>query len=266
MNAQVTVETITPKDARQWLENKWDEQRPIKPNHVSRLATEIKNGRFKLTSDAVVLVKGRLANGQHRLSAVVEAGKSAQFIVMRSNDDELYKVIDCGVCRSVADVLGCVPYSKAITATARLVLAYDMHLVSPSGPNQSKVRVPLTRSVILEYIEKHREQLSEQSSFTYSLYPKSRICSTTVTTALLHIAGRKHQEKAKEFITNVYQGESLDASKDFRDRMIRQMGTKSRLRQEYVFALLIKSWKSFKNGTRPGTLRMAEGEDFPEIA
>lgn len=265
MNAQVTVETINPKTAAEWLENKWDEQRPIMPNHVLRLASEIKSGKFRLTSDAVVLLKGRLANGQHRLSAIVQAGKSAQFIVMRSNDDELYKVIDCGMKRTVADVLGLMPYSKAIASAARLVLTYDRSLLGRSGENFNGEKNQVTRSQILEYIYANQAKLTEESAFTYHHYPKSRILGTTVATAFLHIASRKFPEQAKAFIEHVYTGEAADASIDFRDRMIRQMGTKSRLRQAYVFALLIKAWKSYKNGTRPGTLKMAEGEEFPEI-
>lgn len=265
MNAQVTVETINPKTASEWLENKWEEQRPIRANHVTRLAAEIKNSNFRLTSDAIVLVKGRLANGQHRLSAVVESGKNAPFIVMRSNDEELYKIIDCGIGRSLADAIYGSQYAKCIAAATRLVLVYDSGLITSTSSNAVGSKKTLTRGSVLDYIEKHKDALAEQSSFIYSLYSQSRITATSISTAFLHIASRKTPEKAREFITNVYTGEAIDSSKDFRDRMIKQMGSKGRFRQEYVFALLIKAWKSFKNGTRPGTLKIADGEVFPQI-
>lgn len=265
MNAQVTVETINPTTAKQWLANRWGEQRPLRDHRVTQFATEIKNGKFKLTSDAVVLVKGKLANGQHRLSGVVEAQKSAPFIVMRSNDEELYKVIDCGMMRTLSDVIGNVPYSKSIVAAARLVIVYDLKLLSISGYSMDTKTNPVTRTAILEYVEKYNKELSDQASFIAGLYNKSRVIGAAVATAFLHIASRQHPQLAKEFIDHVYSGDFTDASLDFRNRMMGQMRTRARLRQAHVFALLIKAWKSFKNGTRPGALRMHKEEQFPEI-
>lgn len=265
MNAQVTVETINPKTAREWLENKLEEQRPIRETHVARLAAEIKNGKFRLTSDAIVLIKGRLGNGQHRLSAVVNSEKSAQFIVMRTSDDELYKVIDSGQTRTVADVLF-MPYAKAIGAVTRTILGYDRHALSSSGDGANVANGSIiTRSNILDYIANHQEELQEQIAYIYKLYGETRIFRITVAAAFLHIASRKHPQKAREFITQVYDGSANNASKDFRDRMIKLMGAKFRPRQNYIFGLLIKCWRSYLNGTRPVSLKMAEGEVFPEI-
>lgn len=264
MNAQVTVETINPKTAREWLLNKIEEQRPIRENHVHRLAAEIKTGNFRLTSDAIVLLKGRLANGQHRLSGVVMADKSAQFIVMRTTDEELYKVIDSGQNRTVADVLGPIIYAKSLAAATRTIVIYDQHGLTVAGENISNGRV-ITRSSILDYIARHQVELTEQAAYVHKLYGETRIVSCTIATAFLHIASREKPVKAREFITHVYDGSVIDASKDFRDRMIKEMGSKHRLRQSYVMALLIKAWRSYLNGTRPGSLKMSEGEIYPEI-
>lgn len=267
MNAQVTIETINPKTAAEWLENKWEEQRHIRENQVRKLSSEITRGTFRLTSDALLLIKGRLANGQHRLSALVLAGKSAQFIVMRSNDEELYKVLDCGAGRTVRDVIGHgVKYNTCVASSARLAMSYDRKLVSPTSDNlNNSPNSVLTRSELLEYIEKHQSVLEEQAGFVSLLYCQTRIVGSTVATAFLHIASRKKEAEAKKFLTNVYCGTEVDAAKTFRDRMIKQMGTKSRLRQEYIFALLVKAWKSYINGTLPGKLGMNEGEQFPQI-
>lgn len=193
-----------------------------------RLAQEMRNGKFRLTSDSIVLLKGRLANGQHRLTAITESGQSCKFIVMRSDDDELFKVIDCGRMRSVADVIVNIPHAKVVAPVARLVIAYDRKLLGASGENTNKVKKQPVRSDIFNYIEKHCLVLSDQASFVCSHYDKSRIVGATVATALLHIASRKNEDIARTFIEHIYGGEVVDASIDFRDRMIKQLGTKSR--------------------------------------
>lgn len=242
----------------------------MRERQVARFAAEIRNGTFRLSSDAILLVKGRLANGQHRLAAVVEANKSAQFIVMRTNDEQLYKVIDSGASRTIADVLGRADYSVSVASSTRLICLYDLDLLFPSGTYKpilggNSGRKPITRSIQVEYAQKHYPELAEQCALIHSLYLKTRICPISIAVSLLHIASRQYPKEAKQFIQNVFTGESADAAKDFRDRMIRQMGSRVRQRQEYVFALLIKCWRSFLKGTRPGSLKIAEGEEFPEI-
>lgn len=265
MNAQVTIETINPKTALELTKNKLPEQRPLRPGNVSQLMSEMNRGAFRLSCDAICLLKGRLANGQHRLEAVVKSGKSAPFIVLRTNDEEIYKITDAGRPRTIGDGLVGTNYASLVSSTARLVLAYDFGLINHSGYNMNTKEKPITRSVIFEYIETHREKLKEQSRLVFGLYSKTKIVGTTITVAFLHIASRTNEEKAKAFITNVYLGEMIDASKDFRDRMIKQSNTRSRLRQAHVFGLLIKAWNSYENGTRPGTLVFKDTEEFPEI-
>jgi len=71
--------TITPEEAQFWLQ-KNPHNREIRPKDVAWLAKALKEGTFngdigepiRITSD------GRLLDGQHRLSAVVEAGLSIE--------------------------------------------------------------------------------------------------------------------------------------------------------------------------------------------
>jgi hypothetical protein len=102
MKAQVDIVQITPKKAAEYLENLLDGQRSVRQQRVKSLTDDMRNGRFRLTCDAIVLVNGKLANGQHRMWAVVESDTPQPFILMRTDDEELYKVIDCGATRSVA--------------------------------------------------------------------------------------------------------------------------------------------------------------------
>jgi hypothetical protein len=104
--------------------------RRIRKNHVRALALEILEGRWQKTPDAIGLrVDGRVGNGQHRLLALIEAGKVNPDIVLPMylctgiTDDE-FRRLDTGIKRSAADALTITP---AVAADAALI-AYIMGL------------------------------------------------------------------------------------------------------------------------------------------
>jgi hypothetical protein len=99
------VVDVTPEMAREWL--KWvRNQRHISPLTVAGYADEMRNKRWKLTSDAIMFnSKGDLVNGQHRLSAIAQSSAICPFIVMENADDDAAEVTDLGRVRSVPDML-----------------------------------------------------------------------------------------------------------------------------------------------------------------
>lgn len=62
--ATVAIETITPGLAKIWLETMFEGQRKIRAQHAHRLARAMLEGKWRLNSDAIALIGGRLANGQ----------------------------------------------------------------------------------------------------------------------------------------------------------------------------------------------------------
>lgn len=259
-NAVVTVEMIDAKKAQQYLADMFEEQRHMRENVVIRLATEMEQGNWRLSCDAILLIRGKLANGQHRLQAVLLCGKPMPFLVMRSNDVELYKVLDCGTMRTTWDALGDMPYAKPIAACTNLVMKYDNNAVL----NTEKA-TKITRSAILDYVALHRDQLIKEMSEVVGLNSTRRILTPVIGGALLHLANRKGGDQGLTFIRNVYIGGSADAAFDLREKLIRNASTAHKMRREYIFAILVKAYKSFLQGTRPGVLRLTDGEPFPKM-
>ena len=97
-----TFEVVTPDIAREWLTNLHPNQRPPTPTHVQRLASDMREGRFVLSPDAIcITAAGKIANGQHRLRAVVMTGLPVLFIVARGWPDSSYDVMDAGLRRAL---------------------------------------------------------------------------------------------------------------------------------------------------------------------
>jgi hypothetical protein len=276
LNISASLEKITPEIATEWLSEKWGDQRIIRPSHVARLAADMEAGRFKVSPDAVTRIMGKLANGQHRLMAVVSSGKAQQFLVLESNDEELYKVIDAGLKRTVTDAIRGMAYSKAVPSIARWVMSYGQQTLYRGARNSSEgsagtyskntksQRFP-TQVQVINYCLENEDILVEASSFTNPLYVKTRLFNLSMGGAIYIIGSSRNKEKTKEFLEQVYVSGGQSAAGDLRNRLISNQTSRAKLRPGYIFGIAIKSLKSFLNGSRLGNLKWADSEGFPTI-
>lgn len=277
IKATAQVMTISPKVAAEWLNNRWGEQRKVRKSTVNRIAHDMETGAFRLGSDAILRVKGKLANGQHRLEAVVQSGKSAPFLVMDSNDEELYKVIDIGLRRTVADSLIGVKEATNIAAIARWVLGYETHNIYASdnvpadailkgGYGKNGNTQVFSHAEIVDYCQANTEMLVEAACFVHSLYDKTRILRVTIGGALYVLAKKgKHFQKMQDFLHAVYEDGGKDAAGELRNRLIANKGSRSKFTGGYIFAIAIKAFRAYVNGIKPTVLRWNRDEGFPEM-
>lgn len=106
--AQVTsrAEMITPQAAAEYLSHN-KQNRILRQNTVNRYAQEMLHGNWKLNGEGIQFDKeGNLVNGQHRLSAIIQAGIAVPMFVIRGVEDGSFQTYDCGKNRSKSDVFG----------------------------------------------------------------------------------------------------------------------------------------------------------------
>ncbi len=119
---EITVEEVTPDLAKEWLlQNR--ENRSLRRRKVAQYASQMTRKQWLLTGDPIRFDQdGRLLDGQHRLSAIVQSNVTVTMVVMRGLLTETFKVIDAGMTRSVGDALGfAVPNRSRKAAICRLV-------------------------------------------------------------------------------------------------------------------------------------------------
>jgi len=111
--------TVMPAQAVKWLERN-KSNRKLRSAYVRRLAEDMRRGFFFYTGDPLKFDRdGWLLDGQHRLSALVEANITLDFMVVSNLPSVVYSVIDSGMPRSMAD---------RAKIPARLVAAYNVML------------------------------------------------------------------------------------------------------------------------------------------
>ena len=113
------VETITPEKAVEILAKCNRGNRKLRPGTVARYSRMMALGEWRLSPEAIVISRtGRLLNGQHRLSAVVQSGVPVRFMTIRGPEDDVFSVLDRGAVRTTSDALNS---DKRETEVARLV-------------------------------------------------------------------------------------------------------------------------------------------------
>jgi hypothetical protein len=268
MNATISKINVTPTWAEKFLTNLFENQRPVSEGYIARLSNEMANDDWRLSPDCLVKIKGKGANGQHRMHALIRAKKNLPFLLLETDDDELYKVIDAGNKRTVADCISG-EYRKEIATSARWVVLYDMDGICTSGFKNNE-EAQCTRSLCIDFAETQHHLLQPLVSTCYHLNTKYHIVPPSMAAAVAYIAKRDCPKAeaglVDKFIQNIYDGESqADAAKDFRERIIRSKVGSARIHRCHVMALLIKSLRSYLNGSRMAVVRLHEGEAFPRL-
>lgn len=159
--------TMMPSDARRLLERNIEGNRKVRRNNVDAIVADMLEGTF-LSENGQTIVIGadrKLYDGQHRLTAQVEANVPMKWLVVTVDDgEEAYKTIDSGAKRTVADY-----FSKSKkNHTTFAAVAMFAFLVDERGSQLSSALRGLTgksgsrrppRHAIVEYGEGHSEEI-----------------------------------------------------------------------------------------------------------
>lgn len=138
------IEHIAPEMAREMLA-KNEANRSMRRQVVAKYARDMTEGRWHYTGDPIRFADdGTLLDGQHRLAAIVQSGKSQPMLVIRGLPREWQGVIDTGTRRTAADAVRFQGDRNApvLAAVARMILT-----------NGDEVTLQLSNAEIAEVVE-----------------------------------------------------------------------------------------------------------------
>ena len=244
----VEVCTIGPEQASQWLRcNK--NNRPVRRTHVNFLAQEILNGNWQLNGQAIVIADDeQVLDGQHRLMAIIEAGKEIKTLVVYGISPMAFRTIDTGAVRTGADAL-CLHFVDINQGTLRAVATAVQWCVALEKQSlNSKVKIGNTG--IIEYVQKHMSMI--QCADTIQSWPHdARPMSVGSGTALFEMFNRKKPELAQDFMRKLYTGEKLertDVEYLLRATFIRDAQRSTKYPQQTKMRMVIKGWNWRRRG------------------
>lgn len=150
LKQSTTVEQVTPSKAERWI-NLNKVNRPLREGRVEVMTADMKNDKWTQCYAPIVFYEdGELADGQHRLYAIVESGTTQTFIVVRNAPRAAGLNIDTGVARTLVDNA---KLSGIDTELSNETISYARGLEYGDRPPPGK----LSNSMMLEIIKRHRE-------------------------------------------------------------------------------------------------------------
>jgi hypothetical protein len=146
----MTVETIGPERAEEYLAaNRGN--RNIVQSHVAAMARDIRNGQWMFNAQPICFSRsGRLLNGQHRLSAVLEAGQPIEVMVMRGLPEQAFETYDKQAKKAPAIDEMFDDFGDKALISASAVLMWRRELRPPNEPDARPTASEI-RTVIAEH-------------------------------------------------------------------------------------------------------------------
>lgn len=196
---RVEIKTVTPKFALSLLD-KNTSNRKINTNQLDMLVRTMQSGNWRLTHQGVAVYDdGTLADGQHRLKAVIKSGVSCKMPIFYgvSKDDQSVMAIDCGKQRSVVDgmnISGDKVSANAITLAKGLYFGYEFGMKK------------LSHQEISDLCVKYEDQINIAKSILST--NKSGVSIAPVKVAILNaITDGADKNLAGEFYKTLISGE-----------------------------------------------------------
>ena len=205
---------ITPEQALQWLDAVPEWQRKVDRGQVEKLKTAIKNNEWKENGATIVFdSEGNLLDGQHRLHAISESGKTVNSLVVTgvAKGKATFQTIGDEKPRKAGDFIKA-KYAAAIAGVGRIQwLINHGHWPPGRGGGGGGVIPPIYE--VVKLVEPHipfLEELGQQLDQVGRLTGQKTWCMFLVY-YYTKIYPYKVQQLV-EFFTRMGTGENIDAT------------------------------------------------------
>ena len=254
---QKVVMNITPAQASEWLKlNKIN--RPLNNSRVKQYTQEMKAGKWECTHQGIAFTEdGDVADGQHRLYAIVRSGVTVTMEVTFGLPRKAVVAIDRGLNRSVSDALtmsieGAEWINRKVTAATKWAFNF------PNGG--------ATANQIYDNASKIKESLL----FAISMLPGGRAGLSKgpvlAAIALMH-AGGEDEMKLRRFCNKLASG-VVDGTKEsavvrLREYLMNIVLTGSSATAEDIMKRTQRAFEMFRDGAGCKRLHAPETLIYP---
>lgn len=232
---------VTPAIAEKML-GKNVRNRHVNARVVERYRRAMVAGEWLVTGEAIKFAaNGDLLDGQHRLAAIIESGKTISVMVVKGLPTSAQDVMDTGRARTVGDQLGIAGFtdSSLLAAVARVVISYETDTLS------------LDRSVTTPEVRAIVEGNTSIAFATSRARPISRGCDIrpAIAGATYYLLMKVDDQKVHEFFDRLTDGANLAAGSPIlalRARLRTLRDERTRLPTEALVSLVFRTWNAWR--------------------
>jgi hypothetical protein len=262
----VQLVEITPDLAREWLGFN-THNRNVRPRVVLAYAADMSAGNWQWNGESIKFASdGTLLDGQHRLAAIAEAGKTIPMLVVRGLKNDAQETVDGGAKRKFSDVLKLrgEPSPITLASITRRVTTWD-------GGNRwvdgGTGKYAPTNAQMLQTLDKY-PWLRDIALPANKVASNCGLPASIVGFGWWIFSLQKDSGTDVDFFMNrLADGQGLvkgDPVYELRRAAADSRNVRGQRSERYLTAILIKAWNAYREGSRIALLRYVPGGSRPE--
>lgn len=268
------VVNITPELAKKWLAQN-THNRNLRERSVTAYAADMRDGNWVQDGQGIRFAKGdivlldnppiiggALLDGQHRLSAIVEANATIRMLVVSNLRNNTQETMDTGAKRSFGDVLKLRGEGNYVPLAATLARAY---LWQQGARKSIRNMAWPTHRQLIALLEDHPEI---RRSAEIGSRVRNVVRISPATAGLCHwLFVQIDESDCAFFFARLTDGAGLmpgDPIYALRRAAETWRSEKGRRPEEFVTAIVIKAWNAFRDGKEVSLLQYRPGGAAPE--
>lgn len=259
------LKTVTPEMAAEWLK-KNNRNRKLSLALVDLLSNEIKNGNWQQNGDTIRFDDKGLLDGQHRLHAIIKAGKPVDTFVVTGLETDSMRTIDTDRRpRSTGAVLQLAGEVDTNVLSGAIRVVLDMR-EDTKWKRSSRL---LPKRTFFDFLD-NEPSVRDSVRFAQNLHSLKKLAGPTVPAGLYHMFSSVAKKEAQKFFNDLNDGLNLsprDPAYLLRQRLIDNSASRSKLERTVVMALFTKAWNARLRGDEMRQLKWNPAvEEFPEVS
>jgi hypothetical protein len=255
---------VTPEIAQYLLDTtNLKNPRPIRDQHVNKLAIDMSQGRWEFNSVPIVIGSdGILLDGQHRLTACVLSGCAFETVIALGINPSASVTYDTNMVRStgtIAHTQG-ILNSHACCAVANLLLIHENWGIQ--GMNNDNRQPSKTQIIARAAADKKLQLIASHCQAWGAGLVHPRIINFTY-----YLFSNQEPHLADRFFEEFRNGANIaDDNPVFqlRKRLFTNKISKAKIRPLEIIALFFKAWNAYKKDRPVRELRWRSRGDSPE--
>lgn len=258
------IESVDPVQARRWLKENNVRNRRLRPGRVEDLKQAILRGEWRMDGSPIRFsVTRKLLDGQHRLKAIEEAGRTVQCLIIRGLDESAQEVMDRNLGRTYADKLQIdeEPNATTLASAVSLMWRYENGYFGKESFGK-RASFPQLDDVLNRHPELRRSVTAAGNYIKKVRMPRAYIA--VARTIFLGIS----EEDADRFFSDLMTGENLtavDPAFRLREALTQNaLSSSKRYSSDHLLALTFKAWNLFRKGEPCKNLSFRAGGAAPE--
>lgn len=261
----VEIRAIGPDLARELLNHNAMNRR-INASRADQYSRQMEEGDWQFNGETIKIDKrGQLADGQHRLKAIIQSGTEQRCLVVNGLHPSARHTIDTGKSRSPADVLHMhgFTYAYKMAAAARIIYYYENHTLDQYHTRENRP----TNQEILDLAIDIETGLIQSLKKTHQSFT-SKTIRPSIAAAMHYIFYQKAPQRADNFFESFRTGANLESGSPvlLLRNTLQELALRDR-RPGYkgTIAYVIMAWNAYVRGESLDGFDWTRNDAMPEI-